>query len=70
MATGRNDGLPIVAGFSCSQTETTSSAEVQASTPTYTNDQIANQLTHGYWGGSSLSYNVSVGGTISVNITA
>ncbi|WP_419177048.1 M10 family metallopeptidase C-terminal domain-containing protein [Desulfosediminicola sp.] len=37
----------------------------------YSNDQIANQLTNGFWqydGGSQRAFNVSVGGTISVNI--
>ncbi|MES0882999.1 M10 family metallopeptidase [Roseibium sp. SCP14] len=70
VANGRSEALPIVAGFSCSQAITNSSSNVQASSPTYTNDQIAYQLTNVYWGGSSLSYNVAVGGTISVNITA
>ncbi|MES0809965.1 M10 family metallopeptidase C-terminal domain-containing protein [Roseibium sp. SCPC15] len=70
MATGRNEELPVVAGFSCSQTNSAFAAEVQASPPIYTNDQIANQLTHGYWGGASYAFNVSVGGTVSVNITA
>lgn len=38
--------------------------------PLYTNDQIANQLVNGYWGGDAHHFNVSQGGTISVNITA
>lgn len=41
--------------------------------PTFTNDQIALQLTDGYWeytGGARRSFNVGVGGQISVNISA
>ncbi|MEY4952404.1 MAG: hypothetical protein RL299_828, partial [Pseudomonadota bacterium] len=36
----------------------------------YTYDQIATQLTHTYWGGTSRNFNVSPGGTITVNLTA
>lgn len=36
----------------------------------YSNDQIANQLTDGYWGGSSRHFNVTTGGTITYNVTA
>lgn len=36
----------------------------------FTNDQIANQLTEGYWGGSSRHFNVTAGGTITYNVTA
>lgn len=36
----------------------------------YTNDQIANQLTNGYWGGSSHHFNVTSGGTITFNVQA
>ncbi|WP_277622509.1 M10 family metallopeptidase C-terminal domain-containing protein [Sphingomonas telluris] len=45
---------------------------VQSYTPPTiaTNDQIANQLVYGYWGGDSHHFNVSQGGTITVNITA
>lgn len=40
-----------------------------APTPTvYTNDQIAFQLTNGYWGGTSHRYNVSAGGSLSFNV--
>lgn len=35
----------------------------------YTNDQIATQLTHGYWAGQSRHWDVAAGGTITVNIT-
>ncbi|WP_279351880.1 M10 family metallopeptidase C-terminal domain-containing protein [Erythrobacter litoralis] len=35
----------------------------------YTNDQIADQLTNGYWGGSSRSFSVN-GAGLTVNITA
>lgn len=70
LATLRTDDLPVVAGFSCSDGTTASTAAANAATPVYTNDQIANQLTNGYWGGSDRSFNVGVGGSISVNITA
>jgi serralysin len=36
----------------------------------YTNDQIATQLTNGYWGGASHHFNVAPGGTITVNFSA
>lgn len=36
----------------------------------FTNDQIANQLTDGFWGGSSRHFNVTAGGTITYNVTA
>jgi len=39
------------------------------SMPVYTYDQIATQLTHGYWGGASRSFDVSVGDTLYVDIT-
>ncbi len=35
----------------------------------YTNDQIARQLTNDYWGGSSHSFAVTVGGTLTFNVT-
>lgn len=38
--------------------------------PIFTNDQIARQLTHDFWGGSSRSFNVDPGGTLTVNLTA
>ena len=37
--------------------------------PLFTNDQIANQLVYGYWGGDSHHFNVTPGGTITVNIS-
>lgn len=40
-----------------------------APTPTvYTNDQIALQLTNGYWGGTSHRYNVTAGGSLTFNV--
>ena len=36
--------------------------------PVFTTDQIANQLTSGYWGDGEHPFNVSPGGTITVNI--
>jgi hypothetical protein len=38
--------------------------------PIWTYDQIADQLTTGYWGGSSQHFNVSPGGQLTVNLTA
>jgi len=38
--------------------------------PIATNDLIANQLVEGYWGGSDHHFNVTQGGTITVNLTA
>ena len=40
-----------------------------AEPPTYTNDQIADQLTDGYWGGSSRSFDVISGDTLYVDVT-
>ena len=37
--------------------------------PVFTNDQIADQLATGYWGGNELRFNVSSGGSLTVNIT-
>jgi serralysin len=34
----------------------------------FTNDQIANQLTNGYWGGTSHHFNVAPGGTLTYNL--
>jgi len=70
IATLRTEDLPVVAGFSCSDDDTPSASATSASTPVFSNDQIANQLTNGYWGGSDRSFGVGVGGTLSVNITA
>ena len=41
-----------------------------ASSPIYTYDQIATQLTEGYWGGSARSFDASAGDTLYVDITA
>ncbi|MEM7718158.1 MAG: M10 family metallopeptidase C-terminal domain-containing protein [Pseudomonadota bacterium] len=38
--------------------------------PVYTYDQIATQLTEGYWGGSARSFDVTTGDTLYVDITA
>jgi hypothetical protein len=38
--------------------------------PLATNDQIADQLVNGFWGGDSHHFNVAQGGTITVNISA
>jgi serralysin len=44
-------------------------AEIAPPLTVYTNDQIANQLTNTYWGGTQRHWNVAPGGTITVNIT-
>ena len=36
--------------------------------PVFTNDQIADQLARDYWDGSELRFNVSTGGSLTVNI--
>lgn len=69
IATGRSTEIPTVAGFTCTKENPSSESPVYATTPVYTNDQIAYQLTNVFWGGSDRSFNVGVGGTISVNIT-
>ena len=37
--------------------------------PVYTYDQIATQLTHGYWGGSARAFDVTTGDTLFVDVT-
>jgi hypothetical protein len=37
--------------------------------PLATLDEIAHQMTHGFWGGDSHRFNVTQGGTITVNLT-
>lgn len=37
--------------------------------PVFNNDQIANQLTNGYWGGASHHFNGAPGGSLTVNLT-
>ena len=48
----------------------TVSAQPYSPPPLATNDQIANQLTSGYWGGDVHHWNVTQGGTITVDIHA
>ena len=38
--------------------------------PVFSYDQIASQLTHGYWGGNARSFDVSTGDTLYVDVTA
>jgi len=38
--------------------------------PLFSNSQIANQLTNGYWGGTSHHFAVAPGGSLSFNVTA
>ena len=42
---------------------------VNSTLPTFTYDQIANQLTKGFWGGNARSFDVSPGDTLYVDIT-
>lgn len=42
---------------------------VNSNLPTYTYNQIANQLTNGFWGGNARSFDVSAGDTLYVDIT-
>lgn len=46
------------------------SGGVLADPPVYTYDQIAEQLVEGYWGGTARSFDVSVGDTLYVDISA
>lgn len=55
-ATGRTNDLPVVSGFSCSATLPSEGVSVSAFSQTYSYDQIAYQLTHGYWGNSARSF--------------
>ncbi len=41
-----------------------------AALPVFSNDQIAYQLTNGYWGGASHRFNVAAGGTLSYDVSA
>jgi len=45
------------------------SAQKFANPPVYTYSQIADQLVNGYWGGDWHHFNVTQGGTITVNVT-
>lgn len=47
----------------------TGSEPVSADLPVYTHDQIADQLTDGFWGGATRSFDVGVGGTLYVDVT-
>ncbi len=42
---------------------------VDSNLPTFTYDQIADQLTNGFWGGSARSFDASTGDTLYVDIT-
>lgn len=41
----------------------------ESSLPIFSYDQIADQLTHGFWGGSARSFDASVGDTLTVDLT-
>lgn len=72
-ATWRKKDLKVVAGFSCSEVANsgdTGSSVASNSMSHYSADQIAYQLTNGYWGGNARAFDVGVGGTISVDVTA
>lgn len=47
----------------------TDNAALDNSLPVYSYDQIATQLTNGYWGGNDYSFNVTTGGTLTVDLT-
>lgn len=67
-----NDGSPAVAavGNLVGAGTPAGSASVSLQTPTLgTMDQIANELTTGYWNGDKHRWNVSQGGTLTVDIT-
>ncbi|MDD9922510.1 MAG: M10 family metallopeptidase C-terminal domain-containing protein [Boseongicola sp.] len=42
---------------------------VESSLPVYSYDQIASQLTEGYWGGNSRSFDATIGDTLTVDLT-
>ena len=48
---------------------TITASQSNNSLPVYTMDQIADQLTTGYWGGSAYKFNASVGDTLTVNLS-
>jgi serralysin len=58
-----------VAGFGTSTGAYNITAFTAPTPVVYTNDQIANQLTNGYWGGGSHHFNVGPGGTLTFNVT-
>ncbi|MGL4309260.1 MAG: M10 family metallopeptidase C-terminal domain-containing protein [Paracoccaceae bacterium] len=49
--------------------DTATDLTVSGGLPVYTNDQIARQLTHGYWGGYDRSFDIQPGGTIYVSLS-
>ncbi len=60
-----------VGGSGTATGQYTLSAFTTPAIPVYTNDQIANQLTDGYWGGPAQrhAFNVAPGGTLTFNVT-
>ncbi len=58
-----------VSGFGTSTGAFNLSAFTAPTPVLYTYDQIATQLTNGYWGGSSRHFNVGPGGTLTFNVT-
>ncbi len=48
---------------------TITSGTVNNALPVYSYDQIATQLTTGYWGGNTYSFNASVGDTLTVDLS-
>ena len=59
-----------VGGFGSTTGQYNLTAFESAPLAVFTNDQIANQLTNGYWGGSSRRWNVTAGGTVTYNVQA
>ena len=48
---------------------TVTGAQTENSLPVYTMDQIADQLTSGYWGGNTYRWDASVGDTLTVDLS-
>jgi Ca2+-binding RTX toxin-like protein len=59
-----------VSAFNTTTGQYTLSAATVAPLSVYSNDQIADQLTNGFWGGGSHRFDVAPGGTVTVNLTA
>ncbi len=48
---------------------TVTAAQANNALPVFTYDQIADQLTNGFWGGASYKFNASVGDTLTVDLS-
>ena len=56
-------------GFDTSPPVETGSGTIDNSLPVYTTDQIAFQLTNGYWGGASYKFDATQGDTLTVDLS-